>query len=287
MRGRSNIKGTRLLFIIFSVVFLTVLIIFPAYYHHQLANAPNHSSQNNQLHHPPQHSPRKQPPKKPPENKPSKTQTYWGVDTSSQVTEAFYQCIQNNYGKPDVVGRYLGTNSGTSTGLRKEEISILKKKGAKIIPIYNHFSNATGYKNGVLEAQSAISLAKELAIPKGVVIYADIEPKYPVDAEFIRGWVETISSSPYKPGIYGVFLNGKQLSDAYNQAISKNMDLKNETYIWTSNPEAGTTKKQNAPEYKPNTPNFINAVIWQYGMQGQQCNVDTDLIQSSAFSGGF
>ncbi|MDQ1143813.1 hypothetical protein QE429_000640 [Bacillus sp. SORGH_AS 510] len=206
------------------------------------------------------------------------------MDTASKIDQAFYQCVEQNYGKPDVVGRYIGDKQDVSTGLTSEEVAFLKKQGIKILPIYNHFTDATTYQNGVEEAKGAIALAKELGIPEGVVIYADIEPKYPVDAEFIRGWVETISSSAYKPGIYGVFLDGKELTNAYNEAIAKNKEFKNKIFVWTSNPETGTTAKDKAPKYNPKTPDSINASIWQYGLDGKQCNVDTNLIQSAAYS---
>ncbi|WP_160723722.1 glycoside hydrolase domain-containing protein [Bacillus sp. USDA818B3_A] len=228
--------------------------------------------------------PQDEPSKKPEANKPDPSKVYWGIDTADAIDQTFYQCVAKNYGKPDVVGRYIGHNEGASTGLTKEEIDFLKKQGVKIIPIYNHFTDATGYEHGVEEAKAAIALAKELDIPDGIVIYADIEPTYPVDAEFIRGWTETISSSQYKPGIYGVFEDGKELSNAYIAAIDKNKDFKNKILIWTSNPEVGKTGKDKAPKYNPQTPKGISAAIWQYGLEGKQCNIDTNLIQAPAYS---
>ncbi|WP_413305851.1 glycoside hydrolase domain-containing protein [Bacillus sp. 1P10SD] len=280
---------------IFSVFALAFLILIPLYIEHhskytatqpsqhQLQQKPPNQPPKNEQSQKPQ-PPQKEEPQKPAENKPDQSKIYWGVDTASEINQAFYQCVEQNYGKPDVVGRYIGDNQGASTGLTKEEVAFLKQQGIKIIPIYNHFSNATGYQNGVAEAEAAIALAKELGIPKDVVIFADIEPKYPVDAEFIRGWVETLSSSPYKPGIYGVFLDGKELSKAYNDAVAKNQAFNNMIFIWTSNPEVGTTAKDQAPNYNPNTPNTIPASIWQYGLEGKQCNIDTNLIQATAYS---
>ena len=279
---------------IFSVFALAFLILIPIYKEHQSQNTaaqpPQQQTQQKPSSQPSKNNQQKPPsqpeekPQKPDENKPDNSKIYWGVDTASEIDQAFYQCVEQNYGKPDVVGRYIGDNPGASTGLTKEEVSFLKEQGIKIIPIYNHFSDATTYQNGVAEAKAAIALAKELGIREGVVIYADIEPKYPVDAAFIQGWVETISASTYKPGIYGVFLDGKELSNAYNEVISKNKDYQNKIFIWTSNPEVGTTAKNKAPTYNPNTPESIQASIWQYGLEGNLCNIDTNLIQSVAYS---
>ncbi|HWO96582.1 MAG TPA: hypothetical protein VNM45_09645 [Bacillus sp. (in: firmicutes)] len=39
------------------------------------------------------------------------------------------------------------------------------------------------------EAEKAINYANDLGVPMGVALFADIEPGYPVDSEFIRGWL--------------------------------------------------------------------------------------------------
>lgn len=101
---------------------------------------------------------------------------------------------EEKHGKPVVFGRYLETKEGVSIGVTKEEAAFLQKQGIKVIPIFNHFTDATSYERGVAEAKEAISYAKKLGIPKGVAIFADIEPKYPVDEAFIRGWVDTMAA---------------------------------------------------------------------------------------------
>jgi hypothetical protein len=203
----------------------------------------------------------------------------WGVDSASAVDESFYKCITSNYGSPVAFGRYLGTKEGVSFGLTSEEFKFLQNEGIKIIPIYNHFTDATTYEKGVQEAAVAISLAKELGIPEGVYIFADIEPDYPVDSKFILGWYDTISKSPYSPGIYGVFSNEQELTVAYKEVISSNENLQDELITWHSgSPLIGVTSEEEAPTFSPEVPEFVSVSIWQYGIDGDQCNIDTNLI---------
>lgn len=215
----------------------------------------------------------------PPQQEPP--QILWGVDTASNLDQAFLQCVVDNYGKPSVFGRYLETKEGVSAGLTPEEVELLHQQGIKIIPIYNHFSNATTYGNGTQEAQAAISYAQQIGIPEGKAIFADIEPTYPVDEAFIRGWVDTLQGSPYKPGIYGVFTNDSGLTAAYQAAIAANQHVQSQTIIWSSNPDPGVTPQSNAPEYQPGAPANVPVSIWQYGIDGETCNIDTNLIQSN------
>ena len=221
---------------------------------------------------------------KPAHEKPAQEQKptiVWGVDTASSVDQAFLQCVKKNYGAPTVFGRYLETKGDVSVGLTKEEVVLLHQQGIKILPIFNHFKEAVGYDRGVAEAKEAIAYAQKLGIPKGVAIFADIEPTYPVDEAFIRGWVDTLASSPYKPGIYGVLTPDSKLSTAYQAAASKNKNLQTQTILWSSNPDPGVTAKNKAPAFQPGAPKNITISIWQYGIDGKSCNIDTNLIQST------
>jgi hypothetical protein len=209
-------------------------------------------------------------------------QILWGVDTASKLDQAFLQCVVDNYGKPSVFGRYLETKEGVSAGLTPEEVELLHQQGIKIIPIYNHFTNATTYESGAQEAQAAIAYAQQIGIPEGKAIFADIEPTYPVDEAFIRGWVDTLLGSPYKPGIYGVFTTESSLTAAYQAAMASNQNVQSQTTIWSSNPDPGVTPQANAPEFQPGAPADVPVSIWQYGIDGETCNIDTNLIQSNS-----
>jgi hypothetical protein len=206
-----------------------------------------------------------------------KQEPLWGVDTAGNADDSLYKCVSDHYGKPDFWGRYMKSKGDTSVGLTKDEISFIHKKDGKILLIYKHFSDATGYDKGMSEANDAISFAKDLGVPKGRILFADVEPTYPVDSGFIRGWVKKLSSSQYKAGIYGDFSRDSKLREAY-QAAMKKVDQK--PILWSFQPRPGITTKKKAPDLHPAAPKSSRASVWQYGINAKQCNIDTDLAQS-------
>lgn len=208
---------------------------------------------------------------------------YWGVDSASITTEELYNCVQSNFGKPSVWGRYLGTIDGVSHGLTKEEVEYLHANGVKILLINNQFNNATGYENGVEQARTGISLASEIQAPEGVAIFADIEPDYPVDSAFIQGWFEAMMASPYKPGIYGVFSPESALVEAYQASVYENQEIQSKVILWTASPHVDVTSQANAPENSAEAPEGSLLYGWQYGINAETCNIDTNLFKGSLF----
>ncbi|WP_239422148.1 glycoside hydrolase domain-containing protein [Bacillus sp. CGMCC 1.16541] len=206
----------------------------------------------------------------------------WGIDSASDTTEEFNSCVRKNFGNPAVWGRYLGDKNNVSKGVTKDEASFIQSTGAKVLLIYNQFKDARGYESGKEQAQLATKLATDLGVPDGVAIFADIEPNYPVDADFIVGWFETMTASPYKPGIYGIFDAERELTTAFEEASKQNEELKSSTYLWTAAPNMGITTEKNAPNYQPEAPKDALVAGWQYGIDAEQCNIDTNLFTSEA-----
>ena len=201
---------------------------------------------------------------------------YWGMDSASATDENLYSCAKESFGDPKIWGRYLGDKDDVSIGLDNDEVEFLHEKDVKILVIYNHFEDAAGYEHGVSEAEEAISFAEDLNIPEDVSIFGDIEPNYPVDSAFLDGWYETLANSKYNSGIYGVFDEDSKLLEAYN-ATSEN--TKEDTVIWTADPQEGISTKDNAPDYKPQGPENANIYGWQYGQDADECDIDTNLFK--------
>lgn len=204
-------------------------------------------------------------------------EVYWGVDSASYTNEDLYQCVTENFGQPKVWGRYLESIEGVSEGLNSDEVNYLHEKEVRILVIYNHFNDATSYDRGVDEAEQAISYAKDLDIPEGIAIFGDIEPSYPVDSAFIEGWYDTLTDSAYEPAIYGVFDEESTLLDAYN---ATNQDTKENTVVWTAYPQEKITTKENAPKFNPKGPSESSLYGWQYAIDAEECNIDTNLFSA-------
>lgn len=159
----------------------------------------------------------------------------------------------------------------------QNEIKLLHDQDIHVLVIFNHFTEPVGYDNGVAEAKEAIKYAKELNIPEGVAIFGDIEPDYPVDSAFIEGWFDELSSSEYEPALYGVFDKGSKLVEAFE---ATNDDAYENTIIWTAHPQVKITAKDKAPKYEPEGPKDTKILGWQYGIESEQCIIDTNLYKN-------
>ncbi len=201
----------------------------------------------------------------------------WGVDSAARVTEALFACVVSNYGNPKYWGRYLADVPNVSDGLTKEEISLIRSKGTKVLPIYNVFSKSVGYDKGKIAARNAVYHATRLGIPKDIVLFANVENFYNVDSEWIKGWVESLIPSGYRSGIYNDPVKG-DFSKAYCKAIQQNKEVAIQTILWSAEPEVGVTKERTAPKFKPKTPDCQgNVWVWQYGRDSKVCPIDTNL----------
>ena len=187
-----------------------------------------------------------------------------------------YQCVDENFGEPKIFGRYLGEIDGVSKALNQDEIKFLHDKDIKILVIYNHITeDATGFDNGVNHAEQAIELSKELEVPEGVAIFGDIEPDFSIDSEFIEGWYDTVNDSPYEPALYGVFDEESNILAAFEETDE---EIQKNTIVWTAYPQKEPTSEENAPEYEPQGPEHAKVFGWQYAIDAESCNIDTNLF---------
>lgn len=201
----------------------------------------------------------------------------WGVDSASVVDDELYSYVKNKLGNPKFWGRYLSEVPNVSEGLTREEISFIRKRGIKILPIYNDFSEETGYDKGQIGARNAVFNARRLGIPNNVGLFANVERFVAVDEAWIRGWVESIIQSGYRPGIYHNPVEDR-FAAAYREAVRKNNQIAVQTILWSAKPETGVTKERNAPIFKPVTPNCkANVWVWQYGRDAEAFPIDTNL----------
>ncbi|MEB1809343.1 MAG: DUF1906 domain-containing protein [Bacillaceae bacterium] len=208
----------------------------------------------------------------------------WGVDSASLTTEELYTCVTSNFGDPEIWGRYLEDKDGVSFGLTEDEVSFLHQQGVSILVIYNHFTDGTTYDKGVAEAEVAIEYAERIGVPEGVAIFANVEPEYPIDSAFIQGWYDTLQPSIYNAAIYGLFDAESDVWAAFEGAINENPEIADNMIVWANQPQIGITTEENAPEeYEPGPPNEWLNWAWQYGIDAETCNIDTNLFQSAIF----
>mgnify|MGYP005839672859 CR=1 FL=1 len=201
----------------------------------------------------------------------------WGVDSAAPVTNNLYTCVKNNFGSPKYWGRYLTDIPNVSSGLTKEEIALIRDKGMKVLPIYNVFSEAIGYQKGQIAARNAVFNARRLGIPNNIVLFANVEKFFEVDEAWIRGWVESLYPTGYRPGIYHDPVEGG-FASAYCEAVKNNNEVAVQAILWSAKPETGISSERKAPAFKPASPNCkANVWVWQYGRDAKTCPIDTNL----------
>ncbi|NSL50671.1 glycoside hydrolase domain-containing protein [Calidifontibacillus erzurumensis] len=207
----------------------------------------------------------------------------WGVDSAQKVTQELYNCVVNNYSYPNFWGRYLTTVPNASEGLTANEIQFMKSKGIKLLPIYNDFRKATGYREGQVAARNAIFHARRLNLVEGTPIFANIERFFEVDEAWIRAWVETMYPSGYMSGFYHDPQEGS-FNEAFCEAVQKNNQVKTQSILWSAEPAPGATDNKKAPTFNPKKPNCGgNVWAWQYGRDSTVCPIDTNLIDNRLF----
>lgn len=208
----------------------------------------------------------------------------WGVDSAVTADEELYTCVKSKFGNPKFWGRYLSEGPNVSAGLTRAEISFLRNRGIKVLPLYNVFSDAIGYEKGQLAARNAVFNARRLGIPNNVALFANVKRFLAVDEAWIRGWVESIYPSGFRPGIYNDPVKG-DFAVAYCEAVRKNKQVAVHTILWSAEPEPGVTKERNAPKYKPISPKCkANVWVWQYGRDSEDCPIDTNLADQRALN---
>jgi hypothetical protein len=199
------------------------------------------------------------------------------------VDKDLYECVLNQFGKPLFWGRHLVTVPNTANGLTRDEISLLRNSGTKIMPIYSNFTHATGERQGKTVAKNMIYHAKRLGFPKGKILFASIERNFAVDAAWINGYINTLYISDYKAGIYFDPIK-KIFQQGYCEAISKNSDLGNQVVLWSARPETGVSSAKNTPRFRPSKPTCQSNVWgWQYGRDDKEYQIDTNLINLRLF----
>lgn len=209
---------------------------------------------------------------------------HWGVDSEALVTKELYDCVLYNFGKPEFWGRNLSTVQGVSEGITAIETQLLHKSGTKILPIYNAFREAIGYDQGKTVAINTLFHARRLGIPKGKVLFANVERFFRIDSDWILGFVDAFVPSGYRPGIYYDPATG-DFNLSYCQAVSENPEVANQLILWSAERDSGVTKRNDAPTYNPVKPNCrANVWGWQYGRDAETCPIDTNLMDRKLFN---
>jgi Domain of unknown function (DUF1906) len=207
----------------------------------------------------------------------------WGVDSCNTMTQSFLDSVTSTYGVPEFWGRYIvdkplpicEIDSGANI-----DVDLAHDQGIAILPIYNKGSGfLTTYATGQAAAAEAIDAAEALGIPHGRVIMLDVESNANIDANFIRGWYDSLVGT-YVPGYYENPYSGSGLFPAaYCSAVGTEPAIGTGAILWSDEPSGTRTGPATSPNFAPDKPSCTNhTYAWQYAIAGSGGgpSVDTD-----------
>lgn len=205
---------------------------------------------------------------------------HWGVDSSKSVTRELYNSILSTYGKPEFWGRSLTGVEGVTEGVTKEELELLHSNGIKLLPIYSDFRRAIGESHAKVVAMNATYQAKRLGLKKGTMIFVHLAKALPIDSAWIKGFVDYMYNTDYKPGFYVDPTEG-DFSNSYCEAASQSDRVAKQAVLWSAAPDEGVSTVTEAPEFNPaGPPCEANVWAWQYGHDTGNLKINTNLIDN-------
>lgn len=212
--------------------------------------------------------------------------TLWGVDTAPPVTQSSLNQIEKKFGRPDFVGKYL---DGTDfTPLSADEAALIHAQDMRIMVLEADFGHDSGYSNGVYIALRAVTRARELGIPPGVAIFADLEPGSKVDASWLVAWYSVMVDAGYVAGYYANPYADRNFNAPFCSAVSRFPAIASDTILDIYQPMLTRSSAAHAPLFTPSIPYCGanptgNVLVWQYGLSGgdREANVDTDELKAS------
>jgi Domain of unknown function (DUF1906) len=221
----------------------------------------------------------------------------WGVDSCKSLTfdpgatTGLYPQVASVLGAPDFWGRYLTYT--VCPAISPAEIAAAHVRDMGLLPIYNDYdcSAVVGYDTGRQYGAEAVAAAHRLGIPAGVALAIDVEAPGAacpgagnVDAGFVNGWYDGVTSANYVAAYYGNGTAGSPFAEAYCAAVSGRPEVGHNSHLWTYEPSLlGGFAKGSVPDWGlvANTQCSEHGTAWQFALSaGSDPDVDQDLVSS-------
>lgn len=228
------------------------------------------------------------------------------MDSTTAMSAAILDNVRGWYrGRPTpaVWGRYVNGHFGLQPG----ELSFARRHHIYVyllVPDANCSACAGGggdlcgndrtAAQATSDARDAIRAARALHIPRGAVLFKDVEQvgtcTGELTAEYLITWYRVGRASPYRVGFYGnAYTQQYDFVHAYCDVLRHHPVFRREVVLADDEPEpaigapAGTIGPANAPRFGPDAPHCAPreaTKIWQYGESTSAGNAtDVDEIQ--------
>ena len=214
---------------------------------------------------------------------------WWGVDSSGPITASALANVRGWYrGRPhpQFWGRYLRGGYAVS----RAELAFARSHHIVVYLIVDDRncsqcggSDSCGNDRTATQARSdavaAARAARRLGIPRGVVLFKDIEQvsscRGEPTAAYLLAWYHSLSRTRYRTGFYGnAFRQYWDFPVAYCAAVARSRQFAGDVVLDMNEPEPqlgappGRIGPGTAPAFHPDVPACAPpgaTVIWQYG----------------------
>jgi len=228
---------------------------------------------------------------------------WWGVDSTTAMSAASLANVQDWYlggHRPQFWGRYLRGSYAVS----RTELAFARAHGIYVYLIVtdHNCSQCGGHDicgndrtagQAAHDVQQAADAADKLGLPRGTVIYKDLEQvsscRGEPTATFLLAWDSALRKTRYKTAFYGnTNQQNYDFPKAYCAAVARSSDFASRVLLDMDEPEPQlaaprhTIGPANAPRYAPFEPHCTppgRTTIWQYGESRDDDNL-TDVDEA-------
>lgn len=229
---------------------------------------------------------------------------HWGVDTAAPANFAvhnragalitLFDLVVEELGMPEFWGRYLfGSKNLGVTAVSKAEADFIRDRsgGACRVLLISNIAGtrfSQGRQVGQADALGALNRCGTLGVPRGVFVYADIEPQFQCSSGWFQGWWEQMLAAGRGRG--GLYVEPGQItfSKPHRAALKETLDIFSKALnpdpqffvpdpapfarlLWSQRPlrffKSNIDPANFIPaDYAPNEPTYQKGMtaIWQY-----------------------
>lgn len=260
-------------------------------------------------------------------------------DRLPQDQGTLYDYIADQIRAPEFWGRYINwgeTSHAAGKRLRSEEIRYIFQRSArggtncKILIIYNGIRGQggcqtrgrQGYHTGWMDAWKACAYARNIGVPAGVRIYGNIEGRWLVSRDWLRGWWDFMDRTEFAGlgGLYGRPAELGPYRDQLRRAMEKDFlpharmyppgrfsmnisrarkerwasqtprppvkTFSDQFHIWSNTPkhECSAAANDIPTGFFAVGPMNATTVIWQYGYECMRGYVDMNIATEQGYN---
>jgi len=228
---------------------------------------------------------------------------WWGVDSSGPITAAAIANVRGWYrgARPQFWGRYVSGEYAVT----RAELAFARRQGLYVYLLVNDRNCSQCAFGGDIcgndltraqaraDAHAALRAARRLGLPRGTVLFKDIEQvssctREP-SADYLDAWYRTLKGTDFVTGFYGnAYQQNYDFPRGYCAEVKRAADFAADVVLEMNEDgpligaPRGSTGPDNAPRFAPLVPWCAPAkatVIWQYGESLDPANY-TDIDQA-------